>query len=156
MLQGNTLALPWRALGRRCCCLRAASTGAVGQAASVSPGKIGSLSGQQQHLQLGKAPAMKLTFTLAWFLTTASSSGADPGKENQATQLPGSAGRDPCCSPNYLQWITGWPTSSVGCPLYKTHLIHNFKNFHLLKWQPICSSLTMYKRFCTEVISDKQ
>lgn len=79
------LALPWRALGRQCCCLRAASTGAVGQAASVSPGKIGSLSGQQQHLQLGKAPAMKVTFTLDWFLTTASSSGADPVKEKQAT-----------------------------------------------------------------------
>lgn len=84
--------------------LRAASAGEEGQAASVSPGKIGSLSGWHQHLQLGKAPAMKVTFTLGWFLTTTSSSGAEPVKENQETQLPWSTGRDPCCWPNYLQW----------------------------------------------------
>lgn len=86
MLWGSTLALPCRALGRQCCYLRAASAGAEGQAASASPGRVDSLSGQQHHLQLGKAPAMKVTFTLAWFLTTASSSGADPVKANQGAQ----------------------------------------------------------------------
>ena len=60
------------------------------------------------------------------FPTTASSSRPAPAKENWETELQGSAGRSPCCQPNYLQWITGWQTSDVGCPLYKTHLVHNF------------------------------
>lgn len=149
MLWGNTLALSCRALGRQCCCLRAA----CGSGSLCVPRENWF---SQAAAATGESTSMKVASTLAWLLTTASISGADPVKENQETQLPGSTGRDPRCWPNYLQWITGWPTSSVGCPLYKTHLIHNFKNFHLLKCQPICSSLTVYERFCTEVISDKQ